>query len=72
LTLAGQPLVGGTVHEIAEAAQSSQALLTPLASLLGEPDFGPVTRAVIGSGEGALFGAGLALGLTRRASATSH
>jgi DNA-binding winged helix-turn-helix (wHTH) protein len=72
LTLAGRPLVGGTVHEIAQVAQSSNALLTPLARLLGEPDFGPVTRAVIGSGEAALFGAGLALGLTQRPSAKSH
>jgi hypothetical protein len=41
-------------------------VLTPLGHLLGEPDFGPVTRAVIGTWEGALFGFGLALGLTRR------
>ena len=40
--------------------------LAPLARLIGEPDFGPVTRALIGSGEGAMFGLGLALGLTRR------
>ena len=33
---------------------------------IGEPDFGPISRAVIGTGEGALFGLGLALGLTRR------
>jgi DNA-binding winged helix-turn-helix (wHTH) protein len=66
LTLVGRPLVGGTVHAIAEAAQSSQMLLTPLSRLLGEPDFGPVSAAVIGTAEGALFGTGLALGLTRR------
>ena len=72
LTAADRPLVGGTVHEIAQAAQSPQALLTPLARLLGEPDFGQLTRAIIGSGEAALFGAGLALGLTRRPSARSH
>ena len=66
LTAAGMPLVGGTVHAIAQASQGSQAVLTPLGRLLGEPDFGPVTRAVIGTGEGALFGFGLALGLTRR------
>jgi hypothetical protein len=40
--------------------------LTPLAAFVGEPDFGPVSRAIIGTGEGALFGFGLALGLTRR------
>ena len=66
LTLLGRPLVGGTVHAIAQASQGSQAMLTPLGRLIGEPDFGPVSRAVIGTGEGVLFGLGLALGLTRR------
>jgi hypothetical protein len=66
LTLAGRPLVGGTLHAIAAAAQGSQMLLTPVARLIGEPDFGPVTSALIGTGEGVLFGTGLALGLTRR------
>ena len=65
LTLAGRPLVGGTIHAIATAAQGSQMLLTPVARLIGEPDFGPVTSALIGTSEGVLFGAGLALGLTR-------
>jgi DNA-binding winged helix-turn-helix (wHTH) protein len=67
LTLAGRPLVGGTIHAIAQASRGSQAALTPLARLVGEPDFGPLTAAVIGTGEGALFGIGLSLGLTRRA-----
>jgi DNA-binding winged helix-turn-helix (wHTH) protein len=66
LALADRPLAGGTVHAIAQAASSSQALLTPLGRLIGEPDFGAITRAVIATGEGAVFGAGLALGLTRR------
>jgi DNA-binding winged helix-turn-helix (wHTH) protein len=66
VTLTGRPLVGGTVHAIAQASQGSQATLTPLGVLIGEPDFGPIARAVIGTGEGALFGLGLALGLTRR------
>jgi DNA-binding winged helix-turn-helix (wHTH) protein len=66
LTFAARPLVGGTVHAIAQAAQGSQAALTPLGRLIGEPDFGPISRAVIGTGEAALFGLGLALGLTRR------
>jgi DNA-binding winged helix-turn-helix (wHTH) protein len=66
LTLAGRPLVGGTIHAIAHLAQGSQATLTPLGRLIGEPDFGPLTAALIGTGEGALFGFGLALGLTRR------
>jgi len=66
LTLAGRPLVGGTIHAIAQASLGSQAALTPIAQLVGEPDFGPLTAAVIGTGEGALFGIGLSLGLTRR------
>ena len=58
LTLAGRPLVGGTVHEIAREARGSQITLTPLARLLGEPDFGPVSQRLIGTGEGAIFGFG--------------
>jgi hypothetical protein len=66
VTLAGRPLIGGTIHAIAQASQGAQATLTPIGALIGEPDFGPLTQAVIGTGEGALFGLGLALGLTRR------
>jgi DNA-binding winged helix-turn-helix (wHTH) protein len=66
LTLAGRPLVGGTIHLVAHASHGSQAELTPLGHLIGEPDFGPISRALIGTGEGVLFGTGLALGLTRR------
>ncbi|HSC28760.1 MAG TPA: winged helix-turn-helix domain-containing protein, partial [Vicinamibacterales bacterium] len=54
LTLSGRPLVGGTVHAIAQASQGAQAALTPLGRFIGEPDFGPISRAVIGTGEGAL------------------
>jgi hypothetical protein len=68
----GSPLVGGTIHAIAQASLGSQATLTPLGHLIGEPGFGPVTAAVIGTGEGVLFGFGLTLGLTRRPSRTSH
>lgn len=66
LTLAGRPLVGGTIHAIADAAGGSQATLAPLGRLIGEPDFGPVSRAILAFGEGALFGLGLAYGLMRR------
>lgn len=66
LTLGGRPLVGGTIHAIAQASRGSQAALTPIARLIGETDFGPLTAALIGTGEGALFGIGLSLGLTRR------
>ena len=66
LTLTGRPLVGGTLHAIARASQGSQVSLSPLGQLIGEPDFGPVSQAVLGAGEGAVFGLGLALGLMRR------
>jgi hypothetical protein len=66
LTLARRPLVGGTIHAIADAADGSRATLAPLGRLIGEPDFGPVSRAVLAFGEGALFGLGLAYGLMRR------
>jgi DNA-binding winged helix-turn-helix (wHTH) protein len=68
VTFIGRPLVGGTIHSIAQASRGSQATFTPLGPLIGEPDFGPITQGVIGTGEGALFGVGLALGLTRRPS----
>lgn len=66
LTLLDRPLVGGTIHLIARAAEGSQVSLAPLGRLVGEPDFGRLTRAIIGAGEGAVFGLGLALGLMRR------
>ncbi len=66
LSVAARPLVGGTLHLIAQASYGSQVTLAPIAALIGEPDFGPATRALIGTGEGAIFGLGLALGLTRR------
>jgi DNA-binding winged helix-turn-helix (wHTH) protein len=66
LSLAGFPIVGGTLHAIAQAATGGHQLLTPLGRLIGEPDFGPISAALIATGEGAAFGLGLALGLTRR------
>jgi DNA-binding winged helix-turn-helix (wHTH) protein len=66
LTLNGRPLVGGTIHAIATATSGSHAALTPLGRLIGEPDFGPISRAIIGTGEAIIFGLGLGLGLTRR------
>ena len=66
LTIAGYPLVGGTIHAIADAAEGSRATLAPLGRLIGEPDFGPISRGIIAFGEGAIFGLGLAYGLMRR------
>jgi len=68
LTAAGRPLVGGTVHAIAQASGGTEAVLTPLGRLVGDPEFGQLTRAFIAFGEGAIFGFGLAFGLTRRPS----
>jgi len=65
LTLAGRPLVGGTIHTIARVAHGS-VTLTPLGRVIGDPDFGRLSQALLGTGEGALFGFGTALGLTRR------
>ena len=66
LTAAGGRLVGTSLNAIARAFQGSQVGLAPLARLLGEPDLGPLTRAVLGAWEGLLFGAGVVLGFTRR------
>jgi DNA-binding winged helix-turn-helix (wHTH) protein len=66
LTLTGRPLAGGTIHAIASAAHGSQATLAPLGRLIGEPDFGPVTGAILAFGEAAMFGLGVAVGLLRR------
>jgi DNA-binding winged helix-turn-helix (wHTH) protein len=65
LVLAGLPLVGGTLHAISQASAGAQTTLAPLGELLGEQDFGPLTAAIIGTGEGLLFGAGFGLGLSR-------
>jgi len=69
LALAGRPLASGTINAIAVAADGSRATLAPLARLIGEPDFGPVSSAILAFGEAAMFGAGLTLGLLRRRSA---
>lgn len=66
LAWSGHPLVGGTVHAVATASARGQAVLSPLGRLLGEPDFGPITATLVSMAEGAMFGAGAALGLTRR------
>lgn len=66
LALTGRPLVGGTLHAIAQSSAGAHAVLTPLGRLIGEPDFGPLSAALISLGEGATFGFGFAYGLTRR------
>ena len=72
LTQFGRPLVGGTIHLIAREAQGSLTL-TPLARLIGDPEFGRLSQVLLGTGEGLIFGIGLAFGLGYRPSSrTSH
>jgi len=66
ITALGGHLAGTSLNFLARGFHGSQVGLAPLARLLGEPDLGPLSRAVIGAYEGAFFGFGLALGLTRR------
>lgn len=66
LTLAGGHLGSLSVDAVARAFPGSKVSLEPLARLLGERAFGPVTGAVTSAYEGLLFGCGLVLGLTRR------
>jgi len=70
LAVAGRPLIGGLVHDIAQASRDSQLVLAPLGRLIGEPDFGPITRALLGAFEGWTFGCSLAWGLTHRPGST--
>ncbi len=64
LTVAGRPLAGGTIHAVA-AAEGARATLEPLGRLIGEPGFGPLSRAIAACGECAAFGFGLAMGVLR-------
>ena len=68
LGLAGRPLVGGTLHRIAREARGSQITLAPLGRLIGEPEFGPVSQAIIAACEGGIFGCGVGVALFRRRS----
>jgi DNA-binding winged helix-turn-helix (wHTH) protein len=73
LALAGRPMVGGLVNEIARFSPDAQLVLAPLGQLVGEPDFGPATRVILSALEGGAFGAAVAWGLTiRPKSRTSH
>jgi hypothetical protein len=62
----GRPMVGGLVNEIARAAHGSRLSLSPLGAITGEANFGRLTGMLAGAAEGAFFGFGLALGLTKR------
>jgi DNA-binding winged helix-turn-helix (wHTH) protein len=73
LALADRMLVGGLVNEIAQSSPDAQLVLAPLGQLIGEPDFGPMTRVVLSAFEAGIFGAAVTWGLTiRPKSAASH
>jgi hypothetical protein len=55
-----------SLDAIVDGFPSSRVHLDALGRLFGEEGLGPRTRAGLGLGEGLLFGAGLAAGLTRR------
>lgn len=64
-TGAGGTFAGASLHALARGFTGSQVGLTPLARLFGEREMGALTRAVVSSYEGLLFGCGFVLGLTR-------
>ncbi|MEZ5292212.1 MAG: hypothetical protein R2745_14120 [Vicinamibacterales bacterium] len=66
LSLAGRPLVGGLVHEIARASASAELALAPLGRLLGEPEFGRATQSLLAAFEGAALGVSTTWGVTSR------
>lgn len=66
LTWNGSLLGGVSLDYVAHSFPGSEVGLAPLARILGEPQAGPLTRAVLALWEGLMFGLGLALGLTRR------
>ncbi len=66
LSAMGRSLGGASLDLMARSFPGSRVDLAPLARLVGEPQVGPLTRALLGGYEGLLFGAGLVMGLTRR------
>jgi DNA-binding winged helix-turn-helix (wHTH) protein len=66
LAWTGRHLGAMSLDFMAKSFPGSQVGLDPLAHLLGETAPGPVTRSVISSWEGLMFGFGLIVGMTRR------
>jgi DNA-binding winged helix-turn-helix (wHTH) protein len=66
LAATGSHLGAMSLDFMAKSFPGSQLSFDPLAHLLGEETPGPWTRIAISTGEGLVFGAGLAWGLTRR------
>jgi DNA-binding winged helix-turn-helix (wHTH) protein len=66
VTSSGGRLGAVSLDAIVDGFPSTRVHLDALGRLFGEEGLGPRTRAGLGFGEGLLFGAGLAAGLTRR------
>jgi hypothetical protein len=62
----GGRLGATSLASVVDAFPATRVRLAVLGRPLGEAGFGPRTRGALGFGEGLLFGAGLAAGLTRR------
>ncbi|MBT2135297.1 transcriptional regulator [Croceibacterium sp. LX-88] len=56
ITLLGGHMMGGSLDLLARSLPDSRLTLDPIGSLFGEHGFGPVSHAVTGGLEGALFG----------------
>jgi DNA-binding winged helix-turn-helix (wHTH) protein len=66
LAATGSYLGAMSLDFVAHSFPGSQVGLAPLSRLVGETEPGLLTRGAISGWEGLMFGAGLALGLTRR------
>ena len=66
VSAAGGRLGAISLDAIVDGFPATRVRLDALGRLFGEADLGPRTRVALGLGEGLLFGAGLAAGLTRR------
>lgn len=63
IALLGGRMMGGSLDLLARSLPASRLRLDPIGALFGEPAFGPVSHAVTGALEGALFAAGIVGGM---------
>jgi DNA-binding winged helix-turn-helix (wHTH) protein len=66
VSAAGGRLGAASLDSVVQGFPATRVRLEAFGRLLGEAGLGPRTGALLGFGEGLLFGAGLAAGLTRR------
>ena len=57
IALLGRPMMGGSLALLGESFPNSRLRIDQVGRIFGESDFGPVTHAVTGALEGALFSA---------------